>query len=142
VGRIRSADRPREEDVEALLARKEESDAYSVLTVIPGMAREEAEELLGAEHPGIDVIYTDGKVSKVYLRQPLEGPFFGIELGASFRKRTRETDLVFDTVIEPVAVEGALPRILTMLSHTLKGLVVKLFVADTDEILAMEIAAR
>jgi hypothetical protein len=138
IATISSLVRPREDLVESLMARKEASAARTVLSVMPGMRREEVAELLGKDEPGITLLYAGDVVDKVYLRPPFQGPIFGIELGGSYRAQSRETDLVFDTVEEPLDKAGGGQLILS--SHTLKGLAVKLYVSGRDLILAMEVA--
>ena len=137
---VRNAAKTEKGRAARLMARKDTSKSASILSVLPGMPRKDAERILGKEHPGIDVIYEDGKVAKVYCSPPMKGPLFGIELGTDLRLAAATSDLVFDTRIEPV--DSSDQRIFEMLSHTLRAFVVKLFVAETDEILAMEIASR
>ena len=74
-------------------------------------------------------------------RKQTEGSWvFGLELGEEYRKAADRTDLVFDTRVEPV--EGEEPRICTLLSHTLKGMLVRLFLTQEDRILAIEVSSR
>ena len=128
------------EEAAERMARKEASVADNVLPVVPGMSREEVERRLPGKIEGIDLMYTDDRVTRVFCRAPFPGPVYGIRLGRSYEAAVRDTDLVFDLQIDSKA--DLLGAKTTMVSRTLTGYEVKVYVTDGGSVLAMEISAR
>jgi len=140
VGSVRAISRPDPGKVAVLIEGMEESNSESTLPILPGMAREEAEKRLPGNPEGIDVVYEDGRVTKIYCRPPYTGPVFGVRIGADLATALEKTDLVFEKQIDPKKEGPAV--VSTMLSYTLKGYVVALLVTKRGMVLAMELTAR
>lgn len=130
--------RPPEDRIQTLIEGKESSEADTSLAVFPGMTKAEVEERLG-DAEGIDVLYDGNRVTKVYCRPPFKGPVFGILIGSDLAEALDETDLVFDTQIDPKDPAVGISR---MCSSTLRDYQVTLFVAATGSVLALELQAR
>jgi hypothetical protein len=131
--------KPDPEKIDALVEGRETSVANCVLPVFPGMTKSEVEKRLGDQGEGIDLLYHDGRVAKVYCRPPFEGPVFGILIGSDLAQALEQTDLVFDTQIDPKDPDAGVSR---MCSSTLREYLVTLFVAPTGSVLALEVRPR
>ncbi len=132
--------RPDPARTEALLSERDAAGGESALAVLPGMSRAEVEKRLPGEHPGIDLLYEEDRVVRVYCRSPFTGPVFGIRIGEPVADALRDTDLDFDVQIDPKSEDPT--AVTTMLSHSLRGLVVRLFVTRSGTVLAAEVSAR
>ncbi|MEN8150196.1 MAG: hypothetical protein ABFS86_10260 [Planctomycetota bacterium] len=138
VAKIETVAAPDAERLPALTARKETSSAETVLPVLPGMTREEVERRIPVGMGGIDIVWEDDRVATVYVRPPYPGPVFGIRFDDALGKALTRTDLVFDTQITPK--DDA--EVVTMVSHTLTTLEVRLLVSKGGTILAAEVSAK
>ncbi len=105
--------------------------------VLPGMSEEEARKHLPQAHPGLDVIFADGLVVRVACRAPWHGSPFGLPIGGSLANASANTDLVFDTQVDPKE-----SGFITVESHSLKGLLVTLYISADSKIMGMEITRR
>jgi hypothetical protein len=68
---------------------------------------------------------------------PFTGPIFGIRLGEAYGSAMADTDLVFDLQIESKDESETVGT--TMVSRTLTGLTVKVYVTEEGRALALEI---
>ncbi len=128
---------PEESRLPALRGELDPAKVQQAPVVLPGMSEEEAKELLSQDHPGLDVIFADGLIVKVACRAPWSGSVFNLRIGGSLANASTVTDLVFDTQVD--SKEGGFT---TVESHSLKGLLVTLYVSADSKILGMEITRR
>jgi hypothetical protein len=134
---VTAVDIPQESRLPALRGELDPAKVNQVPAVLPGMAEADARRALPNNHPGLDVTFEGGKVVKVACRAPWHGSPFGLPIGGSLANATATTDLVFDTQIDPK--EGGFT---TVLSHSLKGLLVTLYISADSKILGIEITTR
>ncbi len=135
--RVSAVDIPEKSRLAALRGELDARQVKGVPKVLPGMSESEAKAVLPARHPGLDITFENGRVAKIACRAPWSGSPFNLPIGGSLASASVITELVFDTQIEPK--EGGFT---TVKSHSLKGLVVTLYVSADGKILGAEITPR
>ncbi|MHC4862426.1 MAG: hypothetical protein ACYTDY_20325, partial [Planctomycetota bacterium] len=136
---VMAVNKPDPDRVPLLMEGKEESDAENALQVLPGMTRADVDRRLPGGKDGIDVLYEEERVKRVYCRAPFKGPVYGVTIGAEFTKAAKNTDLAFETQVDP---KDASTGLTTLLSQTLKDRAVKVYLGPTGHVMAVEVSAR
>lgn len=107
------------------------------LRVLPGMPPEEA----GSAPPGVSALNDGREVTHVYVAPPFEGSVFGVRVGCGVTEALSETDLEFTTEVLPKQdARGVRPK--EMISESVDGLRVVVFVTPRDVVSAVEISRR
>jgi hypothetical protein len=132
-----SVAKPEEQDLPALTGTLTVEATRQPLNVLPGMKQADAESRLPTTHVGLDVLYSGGVVEKVYCRAPWSGSPFGLQIGGSLSDSLKDSELVFDTQLDAKD-----QTFTTMLSHSLKGILVTLYVTRDGKILGLEVTSR
>ena len=109
----------------------------SGLRVLPGMPPEES----GSAPPGVSALHDGREVTHVYVAPPYEGSVFGVRVGRAVTDALSSTALEFTAEVLPKQdARGVRPK--EMISESVDGLRVVVYVSPQDVVSAVEISRR